>query len=90
MDPLEQAFQEMDISIFLIGSAFGLLGPLNFDGGGSSALSYWNAAESRQIVCFQQEKPPRPCALNIGIYRRTAKDFGVKNRINTSVKGKGK
>ena len=28
MDPLEQAFQEMDISIFLIGSAFGLLGLL--------------------------------------------------------------
>ena len=70
--------------------SLGAADALNFDGGGSSALSHWDAAEKRQVVRFRQEEPPRPCALNIGIYRRSAKEFEVKNRITTSVKGKGK
>ena len=50
--------------------SLGAADALNFDGGGSSALSYWDAAKKRQVVCFQQETPPRENALNIGIYRK--------------------
>ena len=46
---------------------------MNVDGGGSSALSYWDSTEKRQVVRFHQEEPPRPCALNIGIYRQSLK-----------------
>lgn len=59
--------------------SLGAADALNFDGGGSSALSYWDSAEKRQIVRFQQEDPPRPCALNIGIYRHPSKDAGIEN-----------
>ncbi len=43
---------------------------LNLDGGGSSALVRWDGETKRPQVLFQQETPPRPCALNIGICRR--------------------
>ena len=56
--------------------SLGAADALNFDGGGSSALSYWESAENRQVVRFQQEEPPRPCALNIGIYRQSSKGKG--------------
>ena len=53
--------------------SLGAVDALNFDGGGSSALSYWDSTEKRQVVRFHQEEPPRPCALNIGIYRQSSK-----------------
>ena len=56
--------------------SLGAADALNFDGGGSSALSYWDSSEKRQVVRFQQEEPPRPCALNIGIYRQASKGKG--------------
>ena len=45
---------------------------LNLDGGGSTTLLRWDDAAQRQVVCLQQDAPPRRNALNVGIYRRSA------------------
>ncbi len=43
---------------------------VNMDGGGSTTLVSWDATTQSAVTWCQQETPPRPCALVLGIYRR--------------------